>query len=113
MHALAILTLSAFDADLLAVVPLKVARLVTSGNAPFCVPGLVLRRTPADRPHRPPKFPRLASGCLRGACDAVLHLIRLDANRGLAAVLARERPVRHVTLRVASTLYDGAPGDAF
>jgi len=38
---------------------------------------------------------------------AVPDLAALDASPGLAAALAKGRPLRRVTLRVASTLYDG------
>jgi hypothetical protein len=51
---------------------------------------------PADRPPRSLKLRRLAP-------NAVPHLVRLDASMGLGP----SRPVRRVTLRVASTLYDG------
>jgi hypothetical protein len=60
-----------------------------------------------SRPPPSPKFRRLASVRLRGARNVVPHLVRLDSNPVLAAVLAPDRPVRCVTPRVASTRYDG------
>jgi hypothetical protein len=102
MRALATLTLPAFDADLIAVVPPTLARLTL-----LCVLGPVPRRAPADRPPRSPKFRRLASGCLGGARNGCASSRQAQREPGSRSGSPPGCPVRRVTLRAASTLYDG------
>ncbi|KAH9165331.1 hypothetical protein EDB89DRAFT_1911503 [Lactarius sanguifluus] len=92
MRALSALTLPAFDAELLSAAPDTLPYAFFDGflAAPLYLTSSVCppqRRTS----HQPP-------------CRA---LSVLDSSPGLAAALAPGRPLRRVTLHIASTLYDG------
>lgn len=108
MRALATLTLPAFDPDLLAAVPPTLARLTLQADTlPFAFFDSFLAQRPQIVHLALPNFVGVPPGPGEVPPTAVPHLARLDASPGLATVLAPGRPVRRVTLRVASTLYDG------
>jgi hypothetical protein len=108
MRALATLRLPAFDADLLAAVPPTLARLTLEADTlPFAFFDQFLAERPQIVHLALPNFVGVPPGPGEVPATAVPHLARLDASPGLAAVLAPGRSVRRVTLRVASTLYDG------
>jgi hypothetical protein len=105
MRALATLTLSAFDADLLAVVPPTLTRLTLQADTlPFAFLDWFLAERPQMVHLAFPNFVGLPLGACSVPATAVPHLVRLAASAGLTAVLAPGRPVRRVTLRVASTM---------
>ncbi|KAH9166155.1 hypothetical protein EDB89DRAFT_2076153 [Lactarius sanguifluus] len=81
MRALSALTLPAFDAELLSAAPDTLPYAFFDG----------FLAAPRRTSHQPP-------------CRA---LSVLDSSPGLAAALAPGRPLRRVTLHIASTLYDG------
>ena len=110
MRALSALILPAFDAELLAAVPSTVTRLtLLADTLPFAIFDDFLaaparaRLTHLALPHFvgvPPAADDVPSA-------AAPRLAVLDGSPGLAAALAPGRPLRRVTLRIASTLYDG------
>ena len=108
MRALATLTLPTFDADLLSAAPLSLTRLTLLADT---LPFAFFDRFLAARPHilhiALPNFVGVPPGAGEVPPTAVPHLTTIDASPGLAAALAPGRPVERVTLRVASTLYDG------
>ena len=108
MRALATLTLPAFDADLLSAAPLTLTRLtLLADTLPFAFFDQFLAGRPQIVHLALPNFVGVPPGAGEVPPTAVPHLTTLDASPGLAAVLAPGRPVGRVTLRVASTLYDG------
>jgi hypothetical protein len=107
MRALATLALPPFDADLLAAVPSTLARLALRADTlPFAFFDRFLAEHPQIVHLALPNFVGVPPGAGEVPAMAVPHLARLDASPGLAAVLTPGRPVRRVTLRVTSTLYD-------
>jgi len=108
MRALATLTLPAFDADLLSAAPLTLTRLtLLTDTLPFAFFDRFLTVRPQIVHLALPNFVGVPPGAGEVPATAVPHLTTLDASPGLAAALAPGRPVERVTLRVASTLYDG------
>ncbi|KAH9015780.1 hypothetical protein EDB84DRAFT_1567577 [Lactarius hengduanensis] len=92
MRALSALTLPAFDAELLSTAPGTLTHLTLLADMlPYAFfDGFLAAPTPQDVPSA-----------------AVPRLAVLDSSPGLAAALAPGRPLRRVTLHIASTLYDG------
>jgi hypothetical protein len=109
MRALAALTLPTFDADLLSEAPPTLVRLtLLADTLPFAFFDQFLPTRPQLVHVALPNFVGVPPGASEvPPSTAVPHLASLDASPGLAAVLAPGRPVQRVTLRVASTLYDG------
>jgi hypothetical protein len=109
MRALATLTLPIYDADLLAAAnPQTLTRLtLLADTLPFAFFDQFLATRPQLVHLALPNFVGVPPGAGEVPTTAIPHLTVLDASPGLAAVLAPGRPVRCVTLRVASTLYDG------
>ena len=108
MRGLTALTLPAFDADLLAAAPPSLARLtLLADTLPFAFFDQFL----AARPHIThlalPNFVGVPPGAHEVPTKAVPSLVALDSSPGLAVALAHGRPLQRVTLRIASTLYDG------
>jgi hypothetical protein len=108
MRALAALTLPAFDADVLAAAPPALVRLTLLADT---LPYAFFDRFLPTRPHIThlalPHFVGVPPGAGEVPPAAVPALTALDTSPGLAAALAPGRPLQRVTLRVASTLYDG------
>ena len=110
MRALSALTLPTFDAELLAAVPSTITRLTLLADTlpyaffdDFLAAPARARLTHLALPHFvgvPPTAQDVPSA-------AAPRLAVLDGSPGLAAALVPGRPLHHVTLRVASTLYDG------
>lgn len=108
MRALATLTLPSFDADILSAAPLSLTRLtLLADTLPFAFFDRFLAARPQIVHLALPNFVGVPPGAGEVPSTAVPHLTTLDASPGLAAALAPGRPVERVTLRVASTLYDG------
>ncbi len=108
MRALATLTLPTFDADLLSEAPLTLVRLtLLADTLPFAFFDQFLATRPQIVYIALPNFVGVPPGASEVPSTAIPYLATLDASPGLAAVLAPDRPVQRVTLRVASTLYDG------
>jgi hypothetical protein len=108
MSGLMALTLPAFNADLLAAAPPSLARLtLLADTLPFAFFDQFL----ASRPHIThlslPNFVGVPPGACEVPKKAVPSLVALDASPGLAVALAPDRSLQRVTLRIASTLYDG------
>ncbi|KAF8259047.1 hypothetical protein EI94DRAFT_1814100, partial [Lactarius quietus] len=110
MRALSALTLPAFDAELLVAAPGSLTRLtLLADTLPYsffdeflCAPTRA-RLTHLALPH----FVGVPPAAHEVPSAAAPRLAVLDGSPGLAAALAPGRPLRRVTLRVASTLYDG------
>ena len=108
MRALATLTLPSFDADILSAAPPSLTRLtLLADTLPFAFFDRFLAVRPQIVHLALPNFVGVPPGAGEVPSTAVPHLTTLDASPGLAAALAPGRPVERVTLRVASTLYDG------
>jgi hypothetical protein len=108
MRGLTALTLPAFDADLLAAAPPSLARLTLLADT---LPFVFFDQFLAARPHIThlalPNFVGVPPGAHEVPTKAVPSLVALDSSPGLAVALAHGRPLQRVTLRIASTLYDG------
>ncbi|KAH9014510.1 hypothetical protein EDB84DRAFT_1443803 [Lactarius hengduanensis] len=110
MRALSALTLPAFDAELLSAAPGTLTHLTLLADTfpyaffdGFLAAPARVRLTHLALPHFvgvPPTAQDVPSA-------AVPRLAVLDSSPGLAAALAPGRPLRRVTLHIASTLYDG------
>jgi hypothetical protein len=97
-----------FDADLLSEAPLTLVRLtLLADTLPFAFFDQFLASRPQIVHIALPNFVGVPPGASDVPPTAIPYLATLDASPGLAAVLAPGRPVQRVTLRVASTLYDG------
>ena len=119
MRALTNLTLPAYDADLLlAVTALSASSSVAGGlthltlladTLPFSFFDEFLVSNPSIKHLSLPNFIGVPPGPGEVPSTAIPNLISLDASPGLAVSLApgRQSTLRQVTLRVASTLYDG------
>ncbi|KAH9981798.1 hypothetical protein BJV74DRAFT_65657 [Russula compacta] len=108
MRALSTLTLPAFDAELLAAAPPTLARLtLLADTLPFAFFDQFLPARAHLVQLALPNFVGVPPGAGEVPSTAVPALAALDASPGLALALAPGRPLRRVTLRVASTLYDG------
>ncbi|KAH9957577.1 hypothetical protein BC827DRAFT_1224360 [Russula dissimulans] len=110
MRALDALTLPTFDSDLLGALPpsAPLTRLtLTADTLPFAFFDRFLVARPDITHLALPNFVGVPPGAREVPPAAVPDLAALDASPGLAAALAKGRSLRRVTLRVASTLYDG------
>ena len=108
MRGLISLTLPSFDADLLGAAPPSLARLtLLTDTLPFAFFDQFL----ASRSHIThlslPNFVGVPPGANEVPKNAIPNLVALDTSPGLAVALAPNRPLQRVTLRIASTLYDG------
>jgi hypothetical protein len=110
MRALSTLTLPTFDAELLAAAPGSLTRLTLLADTlpyvffdDFLAAPARARLTHLALPH----FVGVPPAAHDVPSAAAPRLAVLDGSPGLAAALAPGRPLRRVTLRVASTLYDG------
>ncbi|KAI0260572.1 hypothetical protein BC834DRAFT_536079 [Gloeopeniophorella convolvens] len=108
MRALAALTLPAFDVDLLTAARRGLVHLTLLGDTlPFTFFTDVLPSRPALTLLALPRFVGVPPNPSDVPPAAVPFLAMLDASPALALALAPGRPLRRITLRVASTLYDG------
>jgi hypothetical protein len=108
MRGLMELTLPSFDADLLAAAPPSLTRLtLLADTLPFAFFDQFLTSRPRITHLSLPNFVGVPPGACEMPTKAVPSLSVLDASPGLAVALAPGRPLQHVTLRIASTLYDG------
>jgi hypothetical protein len=114
MRALTNLTLPAYDADLLLAVTESSSGGLThltllADTLPFTFFDQFLASNPTIKHLSLPNFVGVPPGSGEVPSTAVPNLISLDASPGLAISLApgRHSTLREVTLRVASTLYDG------
>jgi len=115
MRALTNLTLPTYDADLLlAVTESSLAGRLThltllADTLPFAFFDQFLVSNPTIKHLSLPNFIGVPPGPGEVPSTAVPNLVSLDASAGLAVSLApgRHSTLRQVTLRVASTLYDG------
>ena len=110
MRALSTLTLPAFNAELLAAAPGAITRLtLLADTLPYAFFDDFLAAPARARlihlalPH----FVGVPPAAHEVPATAAPRLSVLDGSPGLAAALAPGRPLRRVTLRIASTLYDG------
>jgi hypothetical protein len=110
MRALSALTLPAFNSELLAAAPGAVTRLTLLADTlpyaffdDFLAAPARARLTHLALPH----FVGVPPAAHEVPSAAAPRLAVLDGSPGLAAALAPGRPLRRVTLRIASTLYDG------
>ena len=110
MRALSTLTLPAFNAELLAAAPGTITRLTLLADTlpyaffdDFLAAPARARLTHLALPH----FVGVPPAAHEVPSTAAPRLSVLDGSPGLAAALAPGRPLRRVTLRIASTLYDG------
>ena len=110
MRALSTLTLPAFNAELLAAAPGAITRLTLLADTlpyaffdDFLAAPARARLTHLALPH----FVGVPPAAHEVPSTAAPRLSVLDGSPGLAAALAPGRPLRRVTLRIASTLYDG------
>jgi hypothetical protein len=110
MRALSTLTLPSFDAELLAAAPGTITRLtVLADTLPyaffddFLAAPARARLTYLALPH----FVGVPPAAHDVPPTAAPRLAVLDGSPGLVAALAPGRLLRRVTLRIASTLYDG------
>ena len=110
MRALSALTLPAFDAELLAAAPGSLTSLTLLADTlpyaffdDFLASPARARITHLALPH----FVGVPPAAHEVPSAAAPRLAILDGSPGLVAALAPSRPLRRVTLRVASTLYDG------
>ena len=110
MRALSALTLPTFDAELLAAAPGTLTRLTLLADTlpyaffdDFLAAPARARLTHLALPH----FVGVPPAAQDVPSTAAPRLAVLDSSPGLAAALAPSRPLRRVTLRIASTLYDG------
>lgn len=110
MRALSALILPAFDAELLAAVPSTVTRItLLADTLPFAIfDDFLAAPARARLTHLAlPNFVGVPPAADDVPSAAAPRLAVLDGSPGLAAALAPGRPLRRVTLRIASTLYDG------
>ena len=110
MRALSALTLPAFDAELLAAAPGALTRLtLLADTLPYTFFNDFLTAPARARlTHLAlPNFVGVPPAAHEVPSAAAPRLAVLDGSPGLAAALAPGRPLRRVTLRIASTLYDG------
>lgn len=110
MRALSALTLPAFDAELLAAAPGTLARLtLLADTLPYAFfDDFLAAPARARLTHLAlPNFVGVPPAAHDVPPAAAPRLAALDSSPGLAAALAPGRPLRRVTLRIASTLYDG------
>ncbi|KAI9446891.1 hypothetical protein BJY52DRAFT_1370398, partial [Lactarius psammicola] len=110
MRALLALTLPAFDAELLTVVPGALMRLTLLADTlpyvffdDFLAAPVRARLMHLALPH----FVGVPPAAHDVPPATAPRLAVLDSSPGLAAALAPSRPLHRVTLRIASTLYDG------
>ncbi|KAH9054853.1 hypothetical protein EDB87DRAFT_1688740 [Lactarius vividus] len=110
MRALSALTLPAFDAELLSAAPGTLTHLTLLADTlpyaffdDFLAAPARARLTHLALPH----FVGVPPAARDVPSAAAPQLAVLDSSPGLAAALAPGRPLRRVTLRIASTLYDG------
>ena len=98
----------AFDAELLAEAPPTLARLtLLADTLPFAFFDQFLPTRPHIVQLALPNFVGVPPGAGEVPSTAVPALAVLDASPVLAVALAAGRPLRRVTLRVSSKLYDG------
>ncbi|KAH9012395.1 hypothetical protein EDB83DRAFT_2321946 [Lactarius deliciosus] len=110
MRALSALTLPAFDAELLAAAPGTLTHLtLLADTLPYAFfDGFLAAPARARLTHLAlPHFVGVPPAAQDVPSAAVPRLAVLDSSPGLAAALAPGRPLRRVTLLIASTLYDG------
>ncbi|KAH9037210.1 hypothetical protein EDB85DRAFT_627354 [Lactarius pseudohatsudake] len=110
MRALSALTLLAFDAELLSAAPGTLTHLtLLADTLPYaCFDGFLAAPVRARLTHLAlPHFVGVPPAAQDVPSAAVPRLAVLDSSPGLAAALAPGRPLRRVTLHIASTLYDG------
>ncbi|KAH8978111.1 hypothetical protein EDB86DRAFT_3155434 [Lactarius hatsudake] len=110
MRALSALTLPAFDAELLAAAPGTLTHLtLLADTLPYAFfDGFLAAPARAHLTHLAlPHFVGVPPAAQDVPSAAVPRLAVLDSSPGLAAALAPGRPLRRVTLHIASTLYDG------
>ncbi|KAI9433230.1 hypothetical protein H4582DRAFT_2082710 [Lactarius indigo] len=110
MRALSALTLPAFDTELLSAAPGTLTHLTLLADTlpyaffdDFLAAPARARLTHLALPH----FVGVPPAAHEVPPAAVPRLAVLDSSPGLAAALAPDRPLRSVTMRIASTLYDG------
>ncbi|KAH8986652.1 hypothetical protein EDB86DRAFT_2235236 [Lactarius hatsudake] len=110
MRVLSALTLPAFDAELLAAAPGTLTHLtLLADTLPYAFfDGFLAAPARAHLTHLAlPNFVGVPPAAQDVPSAAVPRLAILDSSPGLAAALAPGRPLRRVTLHIASTLYDG------
>ncbi|KAH9015286.1 hypothetical protein EDB85DRAFT_2280358 [Lactarius pseudohatsudake] len=110
MRALSALTLPAFDAELLSAAPGTLTHLtLLADTLPYAFfNGFLAAPARAHLTHLAlPHFVGVPPAAQDVPSAAVPRLAVLDSSPGLAAALAPGRPLRRVTLHIASTLYDG------
>ncbi|KAH9012410.1 hypothetical protein EDB83DRAFT_2556922 [Lactarius deliciosus] len=110
MRAVSALTLPAFDAELLAAAPGTLTHLtLLADTLPYAFfDGFLAAPARARLTHLAlPHFVGVPPASQDVPSAAVPRLAVLDSSPGLAAALAPGRPLRRVTLHIASTLYDG------
>ncbi|KAH8977804.1 hypothetical protein EDB92DRAFT_1844491, partial [Lactarius akahatsu] len=110
MRALSALTLPAFDAELLSAAPGTLTHLtLLADTLPYAFfDGFLAAPARARLTHLAlPHFVGVPPAAQDVPSAAVPRLAVLDSSPGLAAALAPGRPLRRVTLHIASTLYDG------
>ncbi|KAH9160125.1 hypothetical protein EDB89DRAFT_2236142 [Lactarius sanguifluus] len=110
MRALSALTLATFDTELLSAVPGTLTHLtLLADTLPYAFfDGFLAAPVRARLTHLAlPHFAGVPPAAQDVPSAAVPRLAVLDSSPGLAAALAPGRPLRRVTLHIASTLYDG------